>query len=112
MMGNTKIDFNMSYSDAYKTLMRELITFHLKRMIEDIAQHPDKTFALAETPLKGVCPEEIYSILEDLGWYESECWFDDEYGCATFMSKEWGFTLCLSFNGFEWTANMFRGEDL
>ena len=99
-------------SEVYKTLMRELNTFHLKHMIEGIAQDPEKTFNLAETPLNGVSPEEINSILEELGWYESECWFDDEYGCSTYTSKEWGFSLCMSFDGFTWAVHLFKGEDL
>ena len=93
-------------------LMRELYMHCLKQMIEDIAKDPEKTFNLVDTPLKGVSPAEINSALEELGWYESECWFDDEYGCSTYTSKEWGFSLCMSFNGFEWTVHLFRGEEL
>ena len=111
-MNKTEVTLTAELLEGYKKIMRELNMLHLKHMIEDIARDPEKTFALVETPLKDTNPAEIYSILEDLGWYESECWFDDEYGCATFTSEEWGFSLCLSFNGFEWTANLFKGEDL
>ena len=31
-------------SEVYKNLMRELITLHLKHMIEDIARDPEKNF--------------------------------------------------------------------
>ena len=71
-----------------KKLMRELNMLHLKHMIEDIAQDPEKTFNLADTPLKGTTPVELFAILEDLGWRASECWFYDQYGYAAFMSKE------------------------
>ena len=97
-------------AEVYKNLMRELNTLHLRRMIEDIARDPEKTFDLADTPLKGASPAEINSVLEELGWHESECWFDDEYGCSTYTNKRWGFSLCMSFDGFEWTVHLFRGE--
>ena len=81
-------------------------------MIEDIARDPEKTFDLADTPLKSVSPAEINSNLEELGWYENECLFDDEYGCSTYTNEEWGFSLCMAFDGFEWTVHLFRGEEL
>lgn len=93
-------------------LMRELYMHCLKQMIEGIARNSEKTFDLANTPLKGVTPAEINSILEDLGWCESECWFDDEHGCSTYTSDEWDFSLCMNFDGFEWTVQLFKGEDL
>ena len=111
-MGKTKIALTAELAEGYEKIMRELNMLHLKHMIEDIARDPERTFDLADTPLKGVSPAEINSILEELGWYESECWFDDEYGCSTYTSKEWGFSLCMSFNGFEWTVHLFRGEEL
>ena len=55
-------------TEVYKNLMCELNRFHLKRMIEDIARDPEKTFNLADTPLKGVSPAEICEILEELSW--------------------------------------------
>ena len=99
-------------SEVYKELLRELNMLHLKHMIEDIARDPEKTFNLVDTPLKGVSPAEINSMLEELGWYESECLFESDYGYFSYMSNEWGFSLCMSFNGFAWTVHLFRGEEL
>ena len=111
-MDKTEITLTAELAEGYRKIMRELYRLHLKHLIEDIARDPEKTFNLAETPLMDVSPAEINSILEELGWYESECWFDDEYGCSTYTNKEWGFSLCMSFNGFEWTVHLFKGEDL
>lgn len=111
-MSKTAIALTAELAEGYKKIMRELYRLHLKHLIEDIARDPEKSFNLTETPLMDVSPAEINSILEELGWYESECWFDDEYGCSTYTSKEWGFSLCMSFDGFEWTVHLFRGEDL
>ena len=111
-MEKTEASLTAELLESYKKAMHELNALYLKHMIEDIARDPEKTFDLAETSLKNVSPAEINSILEELGWYESECWFDDEYGCSTYTSKEWGFSLCMSFNGFEWTVYLFRGEEL
>ena len=111
-MNKTQVSLTAEFAKGYEKIMRKLSILHINRMIESIARDPEKTFDLAETPLKDVSPAKINSVLEELGWYESECWFDDQYGCSTYTSKEWGFSLCLSFDGFEWTANLFRGEDL
>lgn len=111
-MGKTEVSLTAELLEGYKKIMRELNMLHLKHMIEDIARDPEKTFNLADTPLKSVNPAEINSILEELGWYENECWFDNEYGCSTYTSKEWGFSLCMGFDGFEWTVHLFKGEEL
>ena len=111
-MDKTEASLTAELLEGYKKTMRELNTLYLKHMIEDIARDPEKTFNLADTSLKGVSPAEINSILEKLGWYENECLFDNEYGCSTYTSKEWGFSLCMNFNGFEWTVHLFRGEEL
>ena len=111
-MDKTKIALTAELAEGYKKIMRELYKLHLKHLIEDIARDPEESFNLAETPLMDASPAEINSILEELGWYESECLFDDEYGCSTYTSKEWGFSLCMNFNGFEWTVHLFRGEEL
>lgn len=97
-------------TEVYKNLMRELNRFHLKRMIEDIARDPEKTFDLADTPLRGVSPAEICEILEELSWRESDVLFDRHWSDITFWSHEWGFALHLSFNGFEWFAHLYGGE--
>lgn len=97
-------------SEVYKTLMRELITFHLKHMIEGIARDPEKTFDLDDTPLKGVSPAEICEILEELNWRESDILIDRHWSDITFWSHEWGFALHLSFDGFEWSAHLYGGE--
>lgn len=103
--------------EAFETTQKELGRLrramdikNLSLLIEDIARDPEKTFDLADTPLKRMSPAEINSMPEELGWYENECWFDDEYGCSTYTSKEWGFSLCMSFDGFEWTAHLFGGD--
>ena len=92
--------------------MRELNMLHLKRMIEDIARDPEKTFDLADTPLKDVSPAEICEILEELSWRESDILIDRHWSDITLCSHEWGFALHLSFNGFEWSAHLYRGEEL
>lgn len=111
-MSKTQVTLTAELLEGYKKIMRELNMLHLKHIIEDIERDLERTFNLTDTPLKGVSPVEINSILEELGWCESECWFDDEYGCSTYTSKEWGFSLCMSFDGFEWTVHLFRGEEL
>ena len=111
-MDKTKITLTAELAEGYKKIMRELNMRYIKHIIEDIAQDPEKTFDLSDTSLMDVSPAEINSMLEELGWYESECWFDDEYGCSTYTSKEWSFSLCMSFNGFEWIVHLFRGENL
>ena len=111
-MGKTEIALTAGLVESYEKIMRELYKQCLKHMIEDIARDPEKIFDMAETPLKDVSPAKINSVLEELGWYESECWFDDQYGCSTYTSKEWGFSLCMSFDGFEWTVHLFKGEVL
>ena len=97
-------------SSFVQTYSKFSLTQALKQMIEDIARDPEKTFNLADTPLSRMSPAEINSVLEELGWYESECWFDDEYGYSTYTSNEWGFSLCMSFDGFEWSVHLYRGE--
>ena len=99
-------------SGVCKNFMREVNIFHLKRMIEDIAQDPEKDFNLSETPLNLVSPMEINSMLEELGWYENVCWFEGEYGCSTYTSKERSFSLGMRFNGFDWIVHLFRGAEL
>lgn len=111
-MDKTKISLTAELAEGYKKIMRELYRLHLKHLIEDIARNPKENFDLADTPLMDVSPAEINSILGELGWYESECWFDDQYGCSTYTSKDWSFSLCMSFDGFEWAVRLFRGEDL
>ena len=99
-------------TQAYKDMMRELNRLHLKRLIEDIARDPEKSFDLADTPLKGMSPAEICEILEELNWQESDILIDRHWSDIAFCSNEWGFALHLSFNGFEWTAHLYRGEEL
>ena len=99
-------------SSEYKELLNSIQTMHLKRIIEDIARDPEKTFDLADTPLKGVSPAEICEILEELNWRESDILIDRHWSDITFCSHEWGFELHLSFNGFEWSAHLYRGEEL
>ena len=99
-------------SQSYKNIMRELNRLHLKQMIEDIARDPEKTFDLANTPLRGVSPAEICEILEELNWRESDILIDRHWSDITFCSHEWGFALHLSFNGFEWSAHLYGGEEL
>ena len=111
-MDKTKIALTAELAEGYKKIMRELYRLHLKHLIEDIARDPEKTFNLVETPLKGVSPAEICEILEELNWRESDILIDRHWSDITFWSHEWGFELHLSFNGFEWTVHLFRGEDL
>ena len=110
----SKVDETITASllEGYKKTMYELNRLYLKRMIEGIAQDPEKTFNLADTPLKGVSPAEICEILEELNWRESDILIDRHWSDITFWSHEWGFELHLSFDGFEWTVHLFRGEEL
>ena len=108
----TKIALTTELAEGYKKIMRELYRLHLKHMIEDIARDPEKTFNLAETPLKGVSPAEICEILEELNWRESDILIDRHWSDITFCSHEWGFALHLSFDGFEWSAHLYGGEEL
>ena len=108
----TKIALTAELAEGYKKIMRELNMLHLKHMIEDIARDPEKTFDLVETPLKGVSPAEICEILEELGWYESDILIDRHWSDITFWNNKYNFELHLSFNGFEWDAHLYRGEDL
>ena len=111
-MDKTKIALTAELAEGYEKIMRELNMLHLKHMIEDIARDPEKTFDLADTPLKGVSPAEICEILEELNWRESDVLIDRHWSDITFWSHEWGFELHLSFNGFEWFAHLYRGEEL
>ena len=111
-MNKTEVSLTAELIKGYEKIMRELNMLHLKRMIEDIAQDPEKTFDLTETPLKSVSPAEICEILEELGWYESDILIDRHWSDITFWNNKYNFELHLSFNGFEWTAHLFRGEDL
>ena len=97
-------------AEVYKELEHTLCSFHLKHMIDDIARDPEKTFDLADTPLKGVSPAEICEILEELSWRESDILIDRHWSDITFWSHEWGFALHLSFDGFEWSAHLYGGE--
>lgn len=101
---------NTPRAEVYKNLMRELITLHLKRMIEIIAENPEESINLAETPLNRVSPAEICEILEELNWRESDVLFDRHWSDITFWSHEHGFALHLSFDGFEWSAHLYGGE--
>ena len=111
-MDETKAALTAELLEGYKKIMRELNMLHLKHMIEDIAQNPEKTFNLADTPLKGVSPAEICEILEELNWRESDILIDRHWSDITFWSHEWSFELHLSFSGFEWFAHLYRGEEL
>lgn len=111
-MDKTKIAIGAELTDKHKKLMRELNMYCLRTMIEDIAQDSEKTFDLADTPLKGVSPADICDMLEELNWRESDILIDRHWSDITFWSHEWGFELHLSFNGFEWTAHLYRGEEL
>ena len=100
----------ISWSEVYKDLKHEVNILHLKRLIENIARDPEKTFDLADTPLHGVSPAEICEILEGLNWRESDILIDRHWSDISFWNHEWGFALHLSFNGFEWTAHLYGGE--
>ena len=111
-MDKTKIALTAELVEGYKKIMRELNILHLKHMIEDIARDPEKSFDLADTPLCNVSPAEICEILEELNWRESDILIDRHWSDITFWNHEWGFALHLSFNGFEWSAHLYGGEEL
>ena len=99
-------------AEVYKELEHTLCSFHLKHMIEDIARKPDMEIDLRESCLKDLSPADVCELLEEMGWRESDCLIDRHWSDITFWSHEWGFALHLSFDGFEWSAHLYGGEEL
>ena len=100
------------YKESLCKLDHSLDLIHLGNMIKKIAENPETTFSLRESPMYKHSPADICEMLEELGWYESDILIDRHWSDITFWNNKYNFELHLSFNGFEWTANLFRGEDL
>lgn len=102
--------------EEYKENLRELKhtvdLAHLKRIIMDIAEARVQEVDLRNSPLHKYSPAQICELLEELNWRESDILIDRHWTDIVFWSSEWKFELHLSFNGFEWTASLFRGEEL
>jgi hypothetical protein len=85
---------------------------HLRSMTEGLAQLKNHTLNLRESPLYQKSPADICEMLEELGWYESDILIDRHWSDITFWNNKYDFELHSSFNGFEWTMHLFRGEEL
>ena len=83
---------------------------HLKRIIMDIAEGKTQEIDLRNSPLHKHSPAQICELLEELNWQESDILIDRHWTDITFWSCEWKFELHLSFNGFEWTMSLYKGE--
>ena len=83
---------------------------HLKRIIMDIAEGKTQEIDLRNSPLHDHSPAQVCELLEELSWQESDILIDRHWTDITFWSCEWKFELHLSFNGFEWTMNLYKGE--
>lgn len=85
---------------------------HLKCIVREITEGLKESVNLRESPLYQKSPADICEMLEELGWYESDILIDRHWSDITFWNNKYDFELHLSFNGFEWTVHLFRGEDL
>ena len=85
---------------------------HLKCIIKDIAEAKVQEVDLRNSPLYKHSPAQVCELLEELGWYESDILIDRHWTDITFWNNKYDFELHLSFNGFEWSAHLYRGEEL
>ncbi len=84
---------------------------HLKCIIKDIAEGKSQEVDLRNSPLHKHSPAQVCELLEELSWRESDILIDRHWTDITFWNPEWKFELHLSFNGFEWTMNLYKGEE-
>ena len=83
---------------------------HLKRIIMDIAEGKTQEIDLRNSPLHKHSPAQVCELLEELGWQESDILIDRHWSDIGFWKPQSGFSLHLSFNGFEWTMSLYKGE--
>lgn len=76
----------------------------------DIAEGKTQEVDLRNSPLHKYSPAQIYEFLEELNWQESDILIDRHWTDITFWSSKWKFELHLSFNGFEQTMHLYKGE--
>ena len=100
------------YKENLRQLNHTIDLAHLKRIIMDIAEDKTQEIDLRISPLHKHSPAQICELLEELNWRESDILIDRHWTDITFWSSEWKFELHLSFNGFEWYAHLYRGEEL
>lgn len=98
------------YKENLLQLNHALDRMHLKRIISDIAEAKIQEVELQNSPLHELSPAQICELLEELNWQESDILIDRHWTDITFWSHEWKFELHLSFNGFEWTMSLYKGE--
>lgn len=99
------------YKENLHQLNHTIDQAHLKRIIMDIAEAKTQEVDLRNSPLYKYSPAQICELLEGLNWQESDILIDRHWTDITFWSSEWKFELHLSFNGFEWTMNLYKGEE-
>ncbi len=99
------------YKENLRQLNHTIDKAHLKRIIMDIAEAKVQEVDLRNSPLHKYSPAQVCELLEELNWQESDILIDRHWTDITFWSFEWKFELHLSFNGFEWTMNLYKGEE-
>lgn len=99
------------YREKLRQLNHAIDKAHLKRIIMDIAEAKTQEVDLCNSPLHKHSPAQICELLEELNWQESDILIDRHWTDIAFWSSEWKFELHLSFNGFEWTMNLYKGEE-
>lgn len=82
---------------------------HLKRIIMDIAEGKIQEIDLHNSPLHEYSPAQVCELLEELNWRESDILIDRHWTDIGFWNFQSGFSLHLSFNGFEWTMSLYKG---
>ena len=98
------------YKENLRQLNHTINKAHLKRIIMDIAEAKAQEVDLRNSPLYKHSPAQVCELLEELNWQESDILIDRHWTDISFWKPQSGFSLHLSFNGFEWTMSLYKGE--
>lgn len=100
------------FKENLQELNHTIVRAHLKRIVMDIAEGKAQEVDLRKSPLYKLSPAQVFELLEELSWRESDILIDRHWTDITFWSPEWKFELHLSFNGFKWTMSLYREEEV